>query len=97
MLLIVSTPAAAQTDCQLRWGSTLPMQGYFLDVAPSGDIFVSDAPTQTIKRYTPDGSLILQWGNGADTSWQMIRPFGLTVSDQGLVYVADFVRGTTGR
>lgn len=82
--------ALGQPPCELQWISSVPIHGYFFDVAPSGDVFVSDAASQTLRRYSIDGTLLHSWGNVEGAPWKLVRPFGVTVSPEGRVYVADF-------
>jgi len=90
LLTMLPVVTRGQPPCDLEWKSSFPIVGYFMDMVPSGDIYVSDVPTQTISRYSSGGVLIHSWGNVEGNSWQLVRPFGLAVSADGRVYVADF-------
>jgi DNA-binding beta-propeller fold protein YncE len=60
-----------------------------VSVAPSGDIYVSDGYGNTrVHRFSPDGKLIMSWGEKGEGEGQFALPHGIFVH-KGNVYVAD--------
>jgi DNA-binding beta-propeller fold protein YncE len=61
-----------------------------VSVAPSGDIYVSDGYNNThVHRFSPDGKLIMSWGEKGEGEGQFALPHGIFVYKDGNVYVAD--------
>ena len=59
-------------------------------VAPSGDIFVSDGYGNfRVHRYSPEGELLLSWGEEGEGIGQFALPHGVFVDRQERVFVAD--------
>jgi DNA-binding beta-propeller fold protein YncE len=55
-----------------------------------GDVFVSDGyGNARIHRFSPDGRLLLSWGEPGGRPEQFRIPHGIAVSKEGTVYVAD--------
>ena len=58
-------------------------------LAPDGDIYVSDGyGNNRIHRYSPEGELLLSWGEPGEGPGQFNLPHGIWVRE-GMVYVAD--------
>ncbi|TMU54679.1 IPT/TIG domain-containing protein [Flagellimonas algicola] len=61
----------------------------------SGDLYVSDAGNNRIRKVSPEGDVITFAGSskgtadGVGTTAQFYNPMGLTLDDQGVIYVAD--------
>lgn len=61
-----------------------------LAVAPGGDLYVSDGyGNARIHRFTPDGQLVLSWGEPGDRPGQFVTPHDVCVDRDGRVYVCD--------
>jgi DNA-binding beta-propeller fold protein YncE len=59
-------------------------------LSPSGEIYVSDGyGNRRIHKYSPDGKLLLSWGEEGDGVGQFALPHGVFVDRQNRVYVAD--------
>ncbi len=59
-------------------------------VSPSGEIYVSDGyGNRRMHKYSPDGELLLSWGEEGDGIGQFALPHGVFVDKQDRVYVAD--------
>lgn len=64
-------------------------------VAPDGTIFVADTGNHRIQRFDSDGELISSWGTYANVDdgdapgGTFNEPWGIAVSSEGSVYVAD--------
>ncbi len=59
-------------------------------LGPNGEIFVSDGyGNARIHKFTPDGRLIISWGEPGSGPGQFHIPHGIAVDDQGIVCVAD--------
>lgn len=59
-------------------------------VTPSGDIYVSDGyGNAQIHKFSPDGKLLLSWGELGDSPGQFICPHSVWVDKQERVWVAD--------
>ena len=82
------------------WGSNGSSAGKFdrpRDVAVGGnnEVYVADTFNHRIQKFDTNGNLILQWGEyssvhqGEGSSNGLNEPWGLSVSTDGMVYVAD--------
>jgi DNA-binding beta-propeller fold protein YncE len=61
-----------------------------LALGPSGDLYVTDGyGNARVHRFTPDGRLLLSWGEPGRGPGQFHVPHGLAVDAEGTVYVAD--------
>ena len=61
-----------------------------VSVSPSGDLYVSDGYGNTrIHKFSPDGKLIMSWGEKGEGEGQFAVPHGIFVYKDGTVYVAD--------
>jgi hypothetical protein len=59
-------------------------------VTSDGEIFVADGyGNARIHRFSPDGDLIMSWGEPGVADGQFCVPHGLGVDEQGILYVAD--------
>ncbi len=59
-------------------------------IAPSGDIFIADGYANCrVHRFSPDGKLLLSWGDPGDGPGQFRLPHGVWVDSSGRVLVAD--------
>ncbi len=59
-------------------------------VSPLGDIYVSDGYGQhRVHRFSPDGTLLLSWGEEGSGPGQFTLPHGVFASQDGRVLVAD--------
>jgi DNA-binding beta-propeller fold protein YncE len=59
-------------------------------LAPSGEVYVCDGyGNARIHKFTPDGRLLLSWGEPGTGPGQFRIPHGIAVDSHGIVYVAD--------
>jgi len=59
-------------------------------LSPKGDIYVSDGYMNArVHKYTPDGKLLLSWGDSGSLPGQFYIPHNLCCDSEGWVYVAD--------
>lgn len=56
----------------------------------NGDILVSDIGASHIKRFSPEGALLLTFGEKGFDPHQMNKPAGITVLDDGTIVVVDW-------
>ena len=87
LLFTIGTPGQPAT----KWGGEPFNRPTHAAVSPrSGNIYVSDGyGNSRIHKYTPDGRLLLSWGEPGIDAGQFIRPHNIAVDDEDLVYVAD--------
>src|SRR5690606_9963583 len=62
-----------------------------LAVAPNGDVYVTDTPTNRVVQYDNTGAFVRAWGGGpAGTGpGQFDQPRGIAIGTGGAVYVVD--------
>lgn len=59
-------------------------------ISSKGDIFVSDGyGNARVHKFSPDGELILSWGEPGEKPGQFNLPHDIAISSDGRVYVAD--------
>lgn len=59
-------------------------------LSPQGDLYVSDGyGNARIHKFTPNGKLLLSWGEPGNKPGQFHVPHGIAVNADGTVYVAD--------
>jgi DNA-binding beta-propeller fold protein YncE len=59
-------------------------------LSPAGEIYVTDGyGNARVHKFTPDGRLLLSWGEPGFGPGQFQLPHGIAVDHQGTVYVAD--------
>jgi DNA-binding beta-propeller fold protein YncE len=59
-------------------------------LGPAGEIYVSDGyGNARIHKFSPDGRLLLSWGEPGNGPGQFHIPHGIAVDREGIVYVAD--------
>ena len=59
-------------------------------VSQSGEIYVSDGyNNQRIHKFSPDGKLIISWGEKGEGEGQFAVPHGIFIYKDGTVYVSD--------
>lgn len=59
-------------------------------LSPGGDIYVSDGyGNARVHKFSPDGRLLLSWGEPGDGPGRFHVPHGIAVDYEGIVYVAD--------
>jgi len=96
LLLTLGTGKPSDTGCINKDYRTIKRGGlpfnYPTNIAISsiGDIFVSDGyGNARIHRFSPDGELILSWGEPGNKPGQFNLPHDIAISKDGRVYVAD--------
>jgi tripartite motif-containing protein 71 len=63
-----------------------------------GAVYVADAFNHRIQKFTPGGELVGAWSGDASDGAQALRyPAGVTIDDNGAVYVTDFLANTIVR
>ncbi len=61
-----------------------------LALSPAGEMYVSDGyGNARVHKFSPDGRLLLSWGEPGGDPGQFRLPHGIAVDRQGTVYVAD--------
>jgi len=61
-----------------------------LALSPEGEMYVTDGyGNARVHKFSPDGRLLLSWGEPGSGPGQFHLPHGLAVSSNGTVYVAD--------
>ena len=66
-----------------------PYNGPHLALAPDGSLLMTAPERCQIQRYSPDGTLLDEWGSLGMAAGQFRIPVGLAVDQAGNVYVAD--------
>ena len=66
-----------------------PYNGPHLALAPDGSLLMTAPERHQIQRYSPDGTLLGEWGSLGMVGGQFRIPVGLAVDQAGNVYVAD--------
>ena len=66
-----------------------PYNGPHLALAPDGSLLMTAPEQHQIQRYSPDGTLLGEWGSLGMAAGQFRIPVGLAVDQAGNVYVAD--------
>lgn len=66
-----------------------PYNGPHLALAPDGSLLMTAPERNQIQRYSPDGTLLGEWGSPGMAAGQFRIPVGLAVDQAGNVYVAD--------
>ena len=87
LLMTLGTPGEPST----AWGGLPFNRPTHAAISPvSGSIYVSDGyGNSRIHKFTPDGRLVLSWGEPGIDAGQFIRPHNVAVDDEDRVYVAD--------
>jgi len=74
----------------IKYGGPPFNQPTNLAIAPSGDLFVSDGYGNCrVHRFSPDGELLLSWGEPGTGPGEFQLPHGIGVDSKGRVFVAD--------
>lgn len=59
-------------------------------VAPNGDIYVTDGyGNSRVAKFDKNGKLLLEWGQRGKADGEFHTPHGITIDDDGNVYIAD--------
>jgi DNA-binding beta-propeller fold protein YncE/4-amino-4-deoxy-L-arabinose transferase-like glycosyltransferase len=66
-----------------------PYNGPHLALAPDGSLLITAPEQHRIQRYSPDGTLLGEWGSLGMVTGQFRIPVGLVLDQAGNVYVAD--------
>ena len=61
-----------------------------IEIEASGNILVSDIGDSNIKRFSPEGELLLTFGEQGFAPHQMYKPAGITALDDGTIVVVDW-------
>jgi DNA-binding beta-propeller fold protein YncE len=61
-----------------------------IEIEADGNILVSDIGASTIKRFSPEGKLLLTFGEKGFAPHQIYKPAGITVLDDGTIAVVDW-------
>jgi DNA-binding beta-propeller fold protein YncE len=61
-----------------------------LAISPNGDLYVADGyGNARIHRFSPDGTLLMSWGEPGSGPGQFHVPHGIAIDRHGTIYVAD--------
>ncbi len=61
-----------------------------LALGPNGEMYISDGyGNAAVHKFSPDGKLLLSWGEPGSKPGQFNLPHGIGVDSQGVVFVAD--------
>ncbi len=66
-----------------------PYNGSHLTLAPDGSLLMTAPERHRIQRYSPDGTLLGEWGSLGMAVGQFGTPVGLAIDQAGNVYVTD--------
>lgn len=72
----------------LEWGGALLAFPAYIAIGPTGDVFVADKST-VVRRFSPDGTLVAEWGSPGSGDGQFGSARALTVTASGDVFVSD--------
>tara|TARA_X000001036_G_scaffold353494_1_gene334826 strand:- start:5880 stop:7520 length:1641 start_codon:yes stop_codon:yes gene_type:complete len=61
-----------------------------IEIEADGNILVSDIGASNIKRFSPQGELLLTFGEKGYAPHEMYKPAGMTVLDDGMIVVVDW-------
>ena len=87
LLMTIGTPGQPAE----KWGGKPFNRPTHAAVSPNtGNIYISDGyGNSRIHKYTPDGRLLLSWGEPGIDAGQFIRPHNVAIDAEDRVYVAD--------
>jgi len=92
----VHTPGMTMTAClpTIKRGGTPFNRPTGVAISPSGEIYVSDGyGNARVHKFSPDGSLLLSWGEPGDAPGQFKLPHSIWVDKQERVWVPDRENG----
>jgi len=92
----VHTPGMTMTAClpTIKRGGPPFNRPTGVAISPSGAIYVSDGyGNARVHKFSPDGSLLLSWGEPGDASGQFKLPHSIWVDKQERVWVPDRENG----
>lgn len=78
--------AQFNTSESTEWQSEYP---FGIAAGPDGNIFVTDRSRHLIRKFSPDGTLIIEWGGQGSGDGRFKNPEGIVVDGSGNVLVAD--------
>lgn len=73
-----------------RWGTTGPWGDIALD--SNGNVHIVDTLDSTnghVKKYSPDGTLLISWGAHGTAEGQFWEPYGIAIDSSGNMYISD--------
>jgi DNA-binding beta-propeller fold protein YncE len=77
-------------DYLFKWGSEFYAQfPVYTAIDGSGNVYVSDHANHHIHVYSPDGSILKEWGSFGTSDGQFRQPYGIALDGSGNVYVVD--------
>jgi DNA-binding beta-propeller fold protein YncE len=87
LLMTIGTPGKPSK----KWGGEPFNRPTHAAVSPStGNIYISDGyGNSRVHKYTPDGRLLLSWGESGIDAGQFIRPHNVAIDAEDRIYVAD--------
>jgi DNA-binding beta-propeller fold protein YncE len=75
---------------KMGWGNGEFLYPWGIDVAPNGDVYVTEeGANPRVQYFTPKGSFLGKWGSKGTGKGQFIEPLGLAIARNRNVYVAD--------
>ena len=108
---VVITPPSVSADVEgaeiparllMSWGGQGDVEGTFfqaqdMDIAPNGDIYVTDAGNHRVQYFDSEGHFLGVWGQEGRAEGQFLEPFDVAVDPSGVVYVLDSATGWVQR
>lgn len=88
----VHTPGATLTSClpTIKRGGPPFNRPTGVSLSSSGEIFISDGyGNARVHRFSPDGKLLLSWGEPGNAPGQFVLPHSIWVDSQDRVWVVD--------
>ena len=86
---------AAPPTFVTTWGEQGAGPGQFnepfdIAVGPEGFLYVTDARSRRVQKFTTDGAFVTQWSGKGKGKGLFEKPTGIDVSADGFVYVSDY-------
>jgi DNA-binding beta-propeller fold protein YncE len=76
-----------------QWSTGNPSTPQFLYKAADGNLWIADGTTSKILKYDLDGHFLYSWGSGGDWPGAMWNVHGMSVDQEGNLYLAEVNNG----